>query len=96
VLRALLIVGTLLVAGCPSHGPVAPKAPDDTALRIRVAQDEVKRAGGVADLLVLASDKDVHARELALRGLGRSGDPKAYAVLEKALKDPNNRALLGA
>jgi cyclophilin family peptidyl-prolyl cis-trans isomerase/HEAT repeat protein len=92
----LLIVGTVLVAGCPSRGPVAPKAPDDTPLRIRVAQDEVKRGQGVADLLALAADKDVHARELALRGLGRSGDPKAYAALEQALGDPEPRVVAAA
>jgi cyclophilin family peptidyl-prolyl cis-trans isomerase/HEAT repeat protein len=96
VLRALLIVGTLLVGGCPSHGPAAPKAPDDAPLRIRVAQAEVKRAAGVAELLALAADKDVHTRELALRGLGRSGDAKAYAALEQALTDPEPRVVAAA
>jgi cyclophilin family peptidyl-prolyl cis-trans isomerase/HEAT repeat protein len=86
----------LLVGGCPSHGPVAPKAPDDAPLRIRIAQAEVKRAGGVAELLTLAADKDVHTRELALRGLGRSGDPKAYAALEQALTDPEPRVVASA
>ncbi|HUS27806.1 MAG TPA: HEAT repeat domain-containing protein [Kofleriaceae bacterium] len=96
MLRFLMIVGTVLLAGCPSHTPVAPKSPDDTALRIRVAQAEVKRADGVAELLALAGDKDVHARELALRGLGRSGDAKAYAALELALRDPEPRVIAAA
>jgi cyclophilin family peptidyl-prolyl cis-trans isomerase/HEAT repeat protein len=96
VLRALLIVGTAFLAGCPSSPPVAPKAPIDTALRIRIAQAEVKRADGVAELLALAADKDVHTRELALRGLGRSGDAKAYAALEQALADPEPRVVASA
>jgi cyclophilin family peptidyl-prolyl cis-trans isomerase/HEAT repeat protein len=96
VLRALLIVGTAFLAGCPSSPPVAPKAPSDTALRIRIAQAEVNRADGVAELLALAADKEVHTRELALRGLGRSGDPKAYAALEQALGDPEPRVVASA
>jgi cyclophilin family peptidyl-prolyl cis-trans isomerase/HEAT repeat protein len=96
VLRRLIFVGTALLAGCPSTRPEAPKPVDDTALRIRIAQAEVRRAGGVAELLELAATKDVHARELALRGLGRSGDAKAYAALEQALVDPEPRVVAAA
>lgn len=94
MLRALLIAGTVLAAGCPSStpSPVEPVAPfDDTALRIRVARDEAMRAAGVDDLVDLAEKGDVHARELALRGLGRIGGDTSLRVLLAAIADPAPR-----
>ena len=70
---------------------------DDVALRLRVAQAEAHRAGGVAELADLATHGAQHERLLALRGLGRigvtgvtgtSGGP-AKTVLVAALGDPD-------
>lgn len=96
MLRALIFVGTAFLAGCPSKQPAAPKpaVADDSALRIRIAQAEVRR--DIAELTTLATSSDVHARELALRGLGRSGDAKGYEVLEAALADPDPRVVASA
>lgn len=95
MLRTLIFVGTALLAGCPSKQPEAPKpVADDSALRIRVAQAEVRR--DIAELTTMATSTDVHARELALRGLGRSGDAKSYATLEAALGDPDPRIVAAA
>jgi peptidyl-prolyl cis-trans isomerase B (cyclophilin B) len=85
VLRAVLIAATVFATGCPRPEP--PRVSDDTELRVRVARAEVKRAGGVAELVSLARGGDRHARGLALRGLGRIGGPDALAELDTALTD---------
>jgi cyclophilin family peptidyl-prolyl cis-trans isomerase/HEAT repeat protein len=92
----LIFVGTALLLGCPSKQPEAPKpaVADDSALRIRIAQAEVRR--DIAELTTLATSSDAHARKLALRGLGRSGDAKGYEVLEAALGDPDPRVVASA
>lgn len=96
MLRLMIFVGTVLCAGCPSKQPEAPKpaVADDSALRIRIAQAEVRR--DTAELTTLATSTDAHTRELALRGLGRSGDPKGYEMLEAALGDPDPRVVASA
>jgi cyclophilin family peptidyl-prolyl cis-trans isomerase len=75
--RYLLLAATSLVAACrsPAAGPSHPVATDavDVALRIRVAQAEARRAGGVAELAELAAHGSKPERLLALRGLGRIG-----------------------
>jgi hypothetical protein len=81
MLRASIFVATVLLAGCPSTRPEAPHIADDAPLRIRIAQAEVKRAGGVAELVELSRSGDVHQRELALRGLGRVGGTDALTAL---------------
>ncbi len=98
MLRALLIAGTVFAAGCPSRAPilVKPVVPDDTALRIRVARDEATRAAGVDDLVGLAREGEVHARELALRGLGRIGGDTALATLLAATTDAEPRVATAA
>lgn len=88
----MIFVGTACLLGCPSKQPEAPKRVDDSALRIRIAQAEVRR--DIAELTMLATSTDVHARELALRGLGRSGS--GYEVLEAALADPDPRIVASA
>jgi len=87
--RCLLLVATSVLAGCPrpTVAPAGGAAADDTALRLRVAQAEVRRAGGVAELGDLAAHGDKRARLLALRGLGRIGTPPAVATLLGALGD---------
>lgn len=84
-----IIAGTVFALGCHSDraAPSHAVAPDETALRIRVARDEALRAGGVADLVALARTSDRLARELALRGLGRIGSPGALAAIDAALGD---------
>lgn len=98
MLRALLIAGTIFATGCPSTapGPVQPGVADDTALRLRVARAEATRAAGVAELIDLAARGDVHAKELALRGLGRIGGDEALAVLLAATKDASPRVATAA
>ncbi|HEX3759498.1 MAG TPA: peptidylprolyl isomerase [Kofleriaceae bacterium] len=94
--RCLSIVAaaTWLLAACP--GPARPAQPPvaaaDTALRIRIAQAEARRAGGTAELVELARGSDRPARLLALRGLGRIGAvgaPSSIAALVAALGDPD-------
>lgn len=99
MLRVSIFVATVLSTGCPSSKlatPEGPRAVDDRPLRIRVAQAEGKRAGGIAELRELAGSTDVRARELALRGLGRSGGAEAIATLEAALADPEPRVVAAA
>jgi cyclophilin family peptidyl-prolyl cis-trans isomerase/HEAT repeat protein len=98
VLARALFAATVLLAGCPSKQPEAPRPghANDAALRIRVAQLEVKRAAGVAELRELATSKDVHARELALRALGRTGGDAAIATLQAALSDAEPRVVIAA
>ena len=57
MLRTSIFVATVLLAGCPSTKPEAPHVADDAPLRIRIAQAEVKRAGGVAELVELARER---------------------------------------
>ena len=85
------------LVACPPSGPGAraPKPDDDTALRIRIAHAEAKRAGGIAELTELGTSSDPARRALALRGLGRIGGPKAIAVLLGALAD-REPAVVGA
>jgi len=88
MLRALTIAATFLAAGCPSHGPASyPVAVDDTAVRIRIARAEAKRAGGVAELRELVGSAAPATKVLALRGLGRIGSADALAVIEAHLGD---------
>jgi cyclophilin family peptidyl-prolyl cis-trans isomerase/HEAT repeat protein len=98
MLRALLIAGTIFAAGCPStaRGPEMPMVADDTALRIRVARDEATRAAGVDDLSYLVKTGDVHAQELALRGLGRIGGEKAMTMLLAVVERERDRRVTAA
>jgi peptidyl-prolyl cis-trans isomerase B (cyclophilin B) len=96
VLRYAIFVGTALLVGCQTTRPEAPRVPEDTALRVRIAQAEVRRAAGVQELVELARSADVHARELALRGLGRVGSTEAIATLQAALVDPEPRVVAAA
>src|SRR5688500_828249 len=90
----MIFVGTAFLLGCPSKQPEAPKRADDSALRIRIAQAEVR--SDIAELTTLATSSDPHTRELALRGLGRSGNAQGYATLEAALADPDPRIVASA
>jgi cyclophilin family peptidyl-prolyl cis-trans isomerase len=92
VLRSCVFVATALLAGCPSKGGKRPAAADDRGLRIRVAQAEGRRAGGVAELAELVRTGDDEARALALRGLGRIGGADALKVIDGALDDPRTAA----
>lgn len=97
--RLAIFVGTGLLVGCQSTRPEPPRSLEDTALRVRVAHAEARRGDAVAELVELARSTDVHARELALRGLGRTGGAQAIDVLERALADHEPRvtaAALGA
>src|SRR5258706_9114505 len=67
-MRVAIFTATALLAGCPSGKPDGPHGADDTALRVRIAQAEARRS--VKELVTLAHGG---TRELALRGLGRSG-----------------------
>jgi cyclophilin family peptidyl-prolyl cis-trans isomerase/HEAT repeat protein len=96
VLRVAIFVATSLLVGCPSKQPEAPRAPEDTALRIRIANAEARRSGGVDELVQLATTGDTHQRELALRGLGRVGLAKARAALEQSLDDKDPRIVTAA
>lgn len=96
MLRASIFVATCLLAGCPTSRPEAPHAPDDAALRVRIAQAEARRTGGVDELAQLATSGDAHARELALRGLGRIGSERAMSIIERALGDDDPRVVAAA
>jgi peptidyl-prolyl cis-trans isomerase B (cyclophilin B) len=92
--RYLLLAATSLCMACPA-GTARPSRPvqaDDAGLRIRVAQAEAHRAGGVAELAALAMHGAKHERLLALRGLGRigaTGGGTPITVLVAALGDPD-------
>lgn len=92
-LRLLVVsLATWLLAACPAATSMPPQPPQasDVALRIRIAQAEARRAGGVSDLVELARSGDKHARLLALRGLGRigaTGGAPVIASLVAALGD---------
>jgi cyclophilin family peptidyl-prolyl cis-trans isomerase len=95
--RLAIFVATGLSVGCPSKQPEAPRADDDSALRVRIAHAEARRAAGVDELLELAQPThDMRVRELALRGLGRVGGDKAIAALEAALDDQDVRIVAAA
>ncbi|HUJ63588.1 MAG TPA: peptidylprolyl isomerase [Kofleriaceae bacterium] len=95
MLRACTIVATALLVGCPT--PAAPpRAADDRALRLQIAQAEARRDGGIAELVELAHGADGHARALALRGLGRIGGPRALPVLIDALGDRDRAVAIAA
>ena len=98
MLRGLLIAATVVVGGCPSAGPPEhPRAKtDDTALRIRIARAEAKRAGGVDELIELVTHGDTHVRVLAIRGLGRIGGPQAMRVIESVLADRDDEIATAA
>lgn len=86
-----------LTAACPSpRGPTGTitSAPvvDDVPLRVRVAQLEVKREDSIRELVDLAKGSDRHARDLAIRALGRIGG-KATASLRALLSDPDAHAV---
>ncbi len=95
--RCFLLVATSLCLACPggTGKPVGPAPADDAALRIRVAQAEARRAGGVDELAELAAHGATHERMLALRGLGRigligtPGGARSIAILVGALGDPD-------
>ncbi|HEU0034809.1 MAG TPA: peptidylprolyl isomerase [Kofleriaceae bacterium] len=80
--------------GKPSE-PAKPTAPDDRALRVRIAHAEARRAAGLDELLELAKHGTTPERVLALRGLGRVGGPRALDALIGALRDPDPE-ILGA
>ena len=75
---------TALLVACPSPrgAHYATRDPrDDSALRIRIAKLELARAGGVAELALLARDGDSVTSLLALRGLGRIDTTDAARAL---------------
>jgi cyclophilin family peptidyl-prolyl cis-trans isomerase len=94
VLRLSIFIGTALLVGCPSTRPETPRGGDDTALRVRVAHAEARQ--DVKQLVELAQSTDVHARELALRGLGRVRGEQAMQALERALDDREPRVVASA
>jgi cyclophilin family peptidyl-prolyl cis-trans isomerase len=97
VLRALAIVATISLAGCPSTAkPQAPRSPEDIALRLRIANLEGKRAAGVSELVLIGRGADAHERSLALRALARIGGTDARTVIDEALKDKDPAVLVGA
>ena len=93
--RSVLLAATSLCLACPAGTgkPTGPAQADDAALRIRVAQAEARRAGGVDELAELAAHGSKRQRLLALRGLGRIGATGAtggagpIAILVGALGD---------
>jgi len=90
--RGLMIVATGVLAtcllGCPQRPPATPTSPsaDDTAVALRVAAAEARRADGVAELVDLALHGTPRERRLALRGLGRIGGPQAVATLREVFR----------
>jgi cyclophilin family peptidyl-prolyl cis-trans isomerase/HEAT repeat protein len=98
--RCILIAATCLLAACPAGTAKPPESPrpDDAPLRIRIAQAEARRAGGVAELVDLALRGAGGERLLALRALGRigvTGGPQPVATLLTALGD-GDPAVVGA
>jgi cyclophilin family peptidyl-prolyl cis-trans isomerase len=87
--RGLPLAATLALCaclfGCPAKPPAQPMPPsaDETALRIRVAAAEARRADGVAELTDLALHGTRRERLLALRGLGRIGGAPVVATLRE-------------
>ncbi|HSS01333.1 MAG TPA: hypothetical protein VLM79_29945, partial [Kofleriaceae bacterium] len=97
----VLCLATCLLAACPAATP-EPRPPgqaDDTALRIRIAQAEARRAGGAAELLELARRGKPAERLLALRGLGRigaTGGAPVIAALIASLGDTDSAVVAAA
>ena len=96
--RHVLVAATCFLIACPGQTPppAAPRRVSDVALRLRIAQDEAKRAAGVEDLAKLASAGDPGVRALALRGLGRigaTGGPRVVEVLRAALADASDEVV---
>jgi len=94
----LATVVSIACPACPSTRGAAPPRPiiDDTAVRIRVANAEARRGGGVAELAALAAAGAPHERVLALRGLGRIGGARALDTLRGALADRDPRIVAAA
>ena len=89
----------LVLAGCPSSrgtDPAHPAHVDDRALRITVAKAEVRREDGVRELTDLLRTGDLHAKQLALRGLGRIGGAAARSALVAMLLDPDPELVASA
>jgi len=89
-----LVLAVLLGAGCPHKGE-PPRAPSGRPLvpvvtRIRIANAEARRGGGLDELIELATTGEPAVRALALRGLGRVGGARALSVLRGVLagRDP--------
>ncbi len=80
-----------LLTGCPGHPQPPQRVNDtnDTPLRIRIANAEALRAGGLTELVELATHGTRAERMLALRGLGRIGGKRALDVLVTTLADPD-------
>ncbi len=85
MVRTSALIATAMCIACPATRPKPePVHPvDDRALRIAVAQAEVEREAGVAELLELLNHGEPHAQELAARALGRVGGAQAITALEQ-------------
>ena len=79
---AVAAAATGLLVACPGATPSSerPARSDDAPLRVRIAQAEARRAGGLAELAELAQHGEKRERLLALRGLGRIGATGATAA----------------
>src|SRR5690242_4921383 len=84
---ALAFAATAVASCCPRPPVVQPSA--DVSARVEIARLEAKRGAGVDDLIARASSGDAATRDLALRGLGRVGGPRALDALLAALADPS-------
>jgi hypothetical protein len=98
--RLALLAATAVSFACPAAAPppATPRHADDAPLRIRVANAEARRAGGVDELVELATHGKPPERVLALRGLGRigaTGGPRGLEVMIAALRD-TDVAVVGA
>jgi cyclophilin family peptidyl-prolyl cis-trans isomerase len=92
-MRAPLLCAAIAVCwlGC-SRGTPAPPRPPVSPATIAIAEAEARRAGGVAELIGLASagstdrrDAEAAVKARALRGLGRAGGEPARRALAAAL-----------
>ncbi len=93
--RALAVLATSVLIACPGPGRARPASRDDRSVRIRIAQAEAKRGGGVAELADLANRGDRATRLLAIRGLGRIGSARGLELLRDLLAD-RDEAVVGA
>lgn len=90
--RFCLVAATGFLIACHNKppAPVGPRRVEDVTVRLRIAQAEAKRAGGVDELVGLATTGDPAVRALALRGLGRigvTGGARVVQTLSAALGD---------
>ncbi len=95
----LAIALVTLLGGCPGskRDPREPEPRiDDTAMRIRIANAEARRGGGLTELGDLARHGAKHERLLALRGLGRTGGARAIEILRATLADPDPELIAAA